>query len=151
MNLHLRPILSALLRNRTGALLVSIQIAVALAILVNAVYMVQQRVAKIGQPTGLDIDNLFVIRSAAFTPEFNVVAAIREDLDYLRSLKGVHAATATNAIPLSGGGSTTTLWSKMGVRTGGQEVATLEVDEHGIDTLGTPLIAGRNFRHEEIL
>ena len=39
MNLNIRPILSALLRNRTGALLVAFQIAIALAVLVNAVYI----------------------------------------------------------------------------------------------------------------
>ncbi len=52
----MRPILSALLRNRTGAVLVAIQIAIALAVLVNAVYIVKQRVDKIGRPTGMDTD-----------------------------------------------------------------------------------------------
>ena len=47
----MRPILSALLRNRTGAVLAAIQIAIALAILVNAVYIVKQRADKIGRPT----------------------------------------------------------------------------------------------------
>ena len=40
MNLNIRPILSALLRNRTGAVLVALQIAIALAVLVNALYIV---------------------------------------------------------------------------------------------------------------
>ena len=36
MSLNIRPILSSLLRNRTGAVLVALQIALALAILVDA-------------------------------------------------------------------------------------------------------------------
>ena len=44
MSLNIRPILSSLLRNRTGAVLVALQIALALAILVNATYIVKQRV-----------------------------------------------------------------------------------------------------------
>ena len=54
MSIPFRPIVSALLRNRTGALLVALQIAIALAVLVNAVYIVKQRVDKIGRPTGMD-------------------------------------------------------------------------------------------------
>ena len=41
---NIRPIASALWRNRTGALLVAFQIAIGLAVLVNAVYVVKQRV-----------------------------------------------------------------------------------------------------------
>jgi len=44
MSLNIRPILSSLLCNRTGAVLVALQIALALAILVNATYIVKQRV-----------------------------------------------------------------------------------------------------------
>ena len=36
MNLAVRPILSALLRNRTGAVLVALQVAIALAVLCGA-------------------------------------------------------------------------------------------------------------------
>ena len=42
--MEIRPILSALLRNRAGAILVALQIAITLAIVVNAVYVTQQRV-----------------------------------------------------------------------------------------------------------
>ena len=37
--MEIRPILSALLRNRAGAILVSLQIAITLAIVVNAVFL----------------------------------------------------------------------------------------------------------------
>ena len=54
MSLNVRPIVSALLRNRTGAVLVAMQVAIALAVLVNASYIVVQRVEKIRRPTGID-------------------------------------------------------------------------------------------------
>ena len=60
MNLNVRPILSALLRNRTGAVLVAMQIAIALAVLVNALYIVMQRIEKMRLPTGIDVDNVLV-------------------------------------------------------------------------------------------
>ena len=63
MNLNARPILSALLRNRTGALLVALQIALALAILVNAAYLVKQKLDAIHSPSGIDEANLFPLKS----------------------------------------------------------------------------------------
>jgi putative ABC transport system permease protein len=149
MNLHLRPILSSLLRNRTGAVLVALQVAIALAVLVNALYIVMQRTEKMGRPTGMDVANIFVVQSAGFTARFNVKSSIQEDLDYLRGLPGVIAATATNAIPLSGGGSSQALVTVAGRHTN-DSFAFYEVDEQGLDALGLHLVAGRNFRHEEI-
>ena len=49
MSLDLRPTLSALLRNRTGAVLVAAQVAIALAVLANAAYIVVQRIEKINR------------------------------------------------------------------------------------------------------
>ena len=53
--MEIRPILSALLRNRAGALLVALQIAITLAIVVNAVYLTHQRVSKISRDSGIDV------------------------------------------------------------------------------------------------
>lgn len=152
MNLHLRPIFSALRRNNTGAVLVAVQIAIALAVLVNAVYVVKQRVDKIGRPTGIDTPNLFAVASAGFTDRFNYEASVREDLAYLRGLDGVVDATASNSVPLSGGGSSVQLQVKPPpARATGNGVNYFEIDEHGLNTLGLKLVAGRDFRQDEIL
>jgi putative ABC transport system permease protein len=147
----IRPILSALLRNRTGAVLVAIQIAIALAILVNAVYIVKQRADKIGRPTGADTNNILVVSSSGFTRDYNTVGAIRDDLAYIRGVRGVIAATAINSIPLSSAGSSRTLANHpSGSFTDGENGQYFEIDEQGIDALGLHIIAGRNFRAEEI-
>src|SRR6187399_3349534 len=100
MSFHIRPIVSALLRNRTGAVLVSLQIAITLAVLVNSVYVVKQRWDIIHQPLGLDSDNMFMVMSGGFTRDFNHEAMMREDLSFLRSLDGVVAATVSTHFPL---------------------------------------------------
>lgn len=151
MSLHLRPIVSALLRNRTGAILVAIQIAIALAVLVNAVYIVKQRVDKMGRPTGMDIANIFVVSSSGFSNGYDNVAALRDDLAYLRGVSGVIAATSVNSVPLSQSGSATTLTNRPNDRVGGENGNSMEIDEQGIDALGLHLAAGRAFRREEIL
>ena len=52
--MELRPVISALGRNKVGALLIALQMAVTLAILCNALYIVQQRLALIARPSGVD-------------------------------------------------------------------------------------------------
>ncbi len=151
MSIPFRPIVSALLRNRTGALLVAIQISIALAVLVNAVYIVKLRVDKMNRPTGMDDANTFVVSSTGFARDFNYDATLREDLTYLRNIPGVIAATAVNAVPLSGGGSATNINKVPHDPAHGENGNYFSVDEHGLEALGLRLVAGRNFRADEIL
>jgi putative ABC transport system permease protein len=102
---NIRPIASALWRNRTGALLVAFQIAIGLAVLVNAIYVVKQRVEKIARPTGMDNANMIWVASAGFAKNYDYDASWREDLATLRGMPGIKAASLFSNIPLSGGGS----------------------------------------------
>jgi putative ABC transport system permease protein len=152
MNLNIRPILSSLMRNRTGAVLVALQIALALAILVNATYIVKQRVDSINRPTGLDDANTFAMESSGFTERYDHATSVRDDLAYFRGLSGVISATPTNGIPLSGNGEADTLYKSPDRKfSDAVDVYQYEVDEQGVQTLGAHIIAGRNFRKEEIL
>jgi putative ABC transport system permease protein len=150
---NLRPIASALWRNRTGALLVAFQIAIGLAVLVNAVYVVKQRVEKIGRPTGMDTANMIWVRSAGFAKDFDYEAAWREDLAVLRGLPGVKAASLFSNIPLSGGGSSSGYQAKPGKPNPKDTVPgnKYDVDEQAVAALGVKLIAGRPFEAQEIL
>ena len=150
MSLNIRPVLRALLRNRTGAVLVSVQVAIALAVLVNAAYITVQRFEKVHRPTGIDEQNIMVIESAGFTSRFRQGPSVQEDLAYLRGLRAVIAATASNAVPLASGGNNDSIVTRPEApRTG--YINDMEIDEQGLDALGVRLVAGRNFRHEEIL
>jgi putative ABC transport system permease protein len=152
MSLNIRPILSALLRNRTGAVLVALQIALALAILVNAAYVVKQRIDMLTAPTGVDDHNLFAIELEGFTQHYNFDTSLKEDLAYLRGLDGVVSASAANNVPEGGSGSSFFFY-KTPARRSADAVwgAVYEMDEHGLETLGSHLVAGRAFRKEEIL
>jgi len=152
MNLDIRPILSALLRNRTGAILVALQIALALAILVNATYVVSQRVKSINRPTGVDDANLFAMDVAGFTSRYDYASSVREDLDYLRRLDGVIAASVVGNVPLSGDSNSAPLFKTPERKTSDMVLAFMdEMDEQGLQTLGSHIIAGRAFRKDEIL
>ncbi|MBA3562626.1 MAG: ABC transporter permease [Gammaproteobacteria bacterium] len=148
--MEIRPILSALLRNRTGAVLIALQIAVTLAVVINAAHIVKQRLDLIGRPTGMDVANIFEVHSFDFAGEFNYRERVRGDLELLRNMPGVRAATVMNQVPLSGGGSSSGYFREP--EREGPEVAGnhFTVDEQAVDTLGVSLSAGRNFRLEEI-
>src|SRR5688572_3415594 len=152
MSGNLRQVVSALRHNRTGALLVAMQIAITLAVLVNAVYIVKQRFERTERPTGLDVENVFAVASAGFAQDFDYVATIREDLAYLRSVPGVLAVTASNAVPLSGGsGAMSSLATKPNDEKNSVRGGYFEVDEQGLAALGVKLVAGRPFEQSEVL
>ena len=109
ITMEIRPILSALLRNRAGAILVSLQIAITLAIVVNAIYVTQQRVEKIGRPSGIDDQNIFSFSVTGFEKDFDFQGMVREDMALLRQMPGVVDAAPIQQVPLSGSGSSTGL------------------------------------------
>jgi len=154
MHMEIRPIVSALLRSRTGAVLVALQIAITLAVLCNAAFIVQQRLAKMDRPSGYDEGNLVTLRVNTIEPKDRETgaAAIAADLRALRALPGVAGATATSALPLSGSGFG---WAYQRTTETNDPDATgaslITVDADGQQSFGLSLAAGRWFTPEEIV
>lgn len=142
--------ISAMMRSKTGPFLVALQIAVTLAIVINSVYIILQRVEKMNRDPGMDVDNVIVTYVRGFGADFDVVDSITNDIDLMKSIPGVVAATVSNHVPLSGSGSGT------GLRTVPDETiepistARYRWSEEGLDALGVELSRGRNFLPEEI-
>ncbi len=150
MRFDIRPTLSALLRNRTGAVLVAVQIAFTLAIVVNAVYIAERRLALIERPTGLDDQNIFVVSTAGFTSRFHYLPTVAADLAYLRGQPGVIAATTTESVPLSEGAWAVGLSGKPNDPRIRATPNIFLVDEQGLRALGVKLIVGRDFRATDV-
>lgn len=151
MKLNVRPILSAMLYNWVGPTLVAIQIAVVLAVLVNAVYFVKQRVERIERPTGMDLANVLVVRSVGFAEDYDHLATIREDVDFLKSVRGVTAVTAIDYPPLAGRGSSMGVMLVPEDQTNAVGTNYYEVTEDAVDALGLKLIAGRKFEKSDVV
>ena len=151
MSWNLRPAISATLRNRTGPLLAAIQIAIALAVLVNAIYIVHQRIEKMERPAGIDSANLFQINVQGFTSRYDAKAALREDLLYLRSLPGVVDASPASTVPTGWANQGGPIWTNPNAKGRPVLASVFSMDDHGLNALGAHLIAGRNFRPDEIL
>jgi len=143
--MDIKPILSSLRRSPTGAILVALQIALALAIVVNSLFIIVQRFEKVNRDPGIDVPNIFFVGWVPSSDSYQGEVTMREDLAVLRSLPGVAAATVVNAVPLSGGGSSTSVFTESNEKGRRADMNYFEVDEHGLDTFGVTLTEGRNF------
>ncbi|MCM2312623.1 MAG: ABC transporter permease [Steroidobacteraceae bacterium] len=143
--MDLKPILSTLRRSPTGTILVALQIALALAIVVNSLFIIAQRLERIGRDPGLDVANIFFVSFVPSSDSYRGEASMREDLQLLRSLPSVAAATVVNAVPLSGGGSSTSMFTEPDEKGRRADINYFQVDEHGLETFGVKLAEGRNF------
>lgn len=145
--MEIRPILSALLRTRTAPLLVVIQIALTLAILVNALYVVNLRQAVATRPSGIaaEADVFYVTaRPVRTVTHQEAMAQQQRDVEVLRALPGVTAASWTNQIPMSRSGSTSGFSLDRKQARQSIELATYFVPPGFADTLGLALVEGRD-------
>jgi putative ABC transport system permease protein len=140
-----------MMRNKTGAILIALQIAVTMAIMVNAISIMQEKDRMMSRPSGLDEHNLFSIASVGFAKDFNERVTIEEDLAALRAMPGVVNAIQSNAVPLSGSGWSMGLQTEPGAEIDGTGVGLYFVDEHGLDTYGVNLLAGENFSASDVV
>jgi putative ABC transport system permease protein len=143
-------ILRALRRNKVGAILIGLQIALTLAIVCNSLSVVQQFVQRMQEPTGIDEANIFTLASAWISDPADLEAQIKGDLAALRGLPGVVDATAVVSYPLDGGGYTAGLSLKPDQRTPTTAAAMYFTDEHGLAAFGFKLTAGRWFNANEV-
>jgi putative ABC transport system permease protein len=150
--MQIKPILSAMRHHKAGVILIALQIALTLAIVCNALFIIQQRLTHLTEPTGIDESNVFVISNqwATESSEQQADAKVRADMEAIRRLPSVRDASPTNSYPLRGSG-----WDDYIMLTPDQTQKTTDADiylgdEHLLDTLGVKLIAGRNFRSDEV-
>ena len=143
-------IIRALMRNKIGALLIALQIALTMTIIVNAIFMIQDRQSQMLRSSGIDEDNTFYLTNTIFKQNYNIQAGLQTDLNTLRKMPGVIDAIQINAIPLSGGGWSSGIQTEMGEDKDSIGTAIYMVDDHAINTLGLELIAGENFSQTDI-
>src|SRR5579859_7960944 len=104
--MHIKPILAALKRHKAGTVLIAMQIALTLAIVCNAMFIIHQRLVRMDKPSGVEESNLVVVQNEwAGKPAAGQIAALMAaDLDTLRKMPGVAHVYATNTYPLSSSG-----------------------------------------------
>lgn len=150
--MRVHPIISAMRRNKVGVILIALQMALTLAILCNALFLIHQRLHDSQRPSGIvnEADVLVVNNAWVGNPPDEKSLQLA-DLAGLRRLSGVVDASATYAVPLGGGG-----WGCSVRMAEDQQLATTwcsayQADEHARKVLGVRLLAGRWFTTSEFV
>jgi putative ABC transport system permease protein len=149
--MELHPTLSAMRRNKVGAIVIVVQTAITLAILCNSLFIIQQRLRSSERPTGLAEQDIFTMANQWVGNPTDLAAKLRADLAALRALPEVVDAYASNSYPLSGSGWNDSIMLEASDAHWAADAALYFTDEHGLATLGLKLVAGRNFEPAEII
>ena len=148
--MNILPILRALSRRKVGAVLIALQLALTVAILCNALNIIQQRVRHMQRPSGLDEANIFSFRNEFTGTSNDLSARIQADLAQLRSIPGVVDAAALHSFPLGGYGQATSVLLKPDQREPSAFAAEYLMTARAMQMLGLQLVAGRQFAPDEI-
>jgi putative ABC transport system permease protein len=108
--MEIRPILSALMRSKTGAILVALQVALSLAILANALHIVNVRQGVAGRPSGIGHEEQVVhigVRHLVKSGAADQLSLQKRETAAVRAVAGVTAAALVNQVPLSQSGMQT--------------------------------------------
>lgn len=149
--MDIRPILSTLLRHKTAATLIVLEIALTCAIVCNAVFLIATRLERMDRPTGMTDNEIVEIELSGIGRDDNPDVLAQRDLAALRAIPGVIAATRTNQIPFNNSS-----WNSSINLLKEQQDPTANASVYMGDTaflaaMGLELVAGRNFTAEEIL
>jgi putative ABC transport system permease protein len=159
MTVH--PILAALRKHKAGTVLIALQIVLTLAIVCNAVFIIGQRIDRVGRPTGLQEANLFLVTQQwVGAPSGDDPAGVekldtmlREDLAAIRTLPDVASVTPINSLPLLNSSWTGQMALKPGHDPGANaslHTAFYFADDQVVPTLGLRVVAGRAFNAGDI-
>lgn len=149
--MEIRPILSALMRSKVSMILIGLQVALTLAIVCNALFIISERLDRMHRPSGMNEADTFWFGSTGFGQGYDVKSVQQADLQLLRSMPGVADATSVISVPMSQGGWSSGVSLQPNQRTSTASTSMYMVDSHGLSTYGVKLVEGRDFKPEEVV
>jgi putative ABC transport system permease protein len=147
----IRTVLRALWQSPAGPLLLSAQVALSLMIFANVAYVIDARLEATESSTGMNLANVFWVRSHGEGKDYDQQSAVKFDLEYLRLLPGVIAACVSNAIPQTRAGLRSLVSPNQDLKENKREVFVYQSTDAIIDVLGLHLVRGRMFNADSVL
>jgi putative ABC transport system permease protein len=152
--MEIRPIFSALLRNKTGPLLVAMQIAISLAILANALHVVNLRLASAARPSGVANEAAVVhllTRTLQNQSHNELLAQRQRERAALAAMPGVESVATVNQMPVSRSGMSGSISRNRQQSDETAGAAIYYSPDSLIKTLGLRLLEGREFTQDDVI
>jgi len=150
--LNISPIFNAMLRNKSSVILMLLQVALTLAVVSNAAYIINERLELMQRNSGLDESQLFSFNIFTFDKAIDIQQQLELDENMLRAIPGVNDAVAINQVPLTGSGDSSGY--RVQIEESGAKIVQAGVyraDEHVLKTLGLTVIEGRDFTQDDVI
>ncbi len=149
--MSLPPIVASLTRHKLTVLLLVLQVTCTFAIVCNVVFMIAGRTSQLRQPSGLAEDELVLITSVGIDASTPPLARHDEDLNALRAIAGVRAATAVDTLPFNHNDWSNGIATSSDDNRGAQRVSASAFNgtPGELATLGLHLAEGRDFLSSE--
>lgn len=148
--MQLGLIAAQLMRNRTGPLLIVLQLALTLAIISNAIDLIGNRLASAQRPSGVIDEERLLTERFIRNSNTPLQPLIERDLHSLRSIPGVEAVSVVNQVPLGMSGWNTTVTASQATGAASHSAGMYFDDGSLVDTLGLRLIEGRTLSVDEV-
>ncbi|AUJ72285.1 MULTISPECIES: ABC transporter permease [unclassified Pseudoalteromonas] len=147
----LLPILKTLSKNKASPLLLVLQIALTFTILVNTIYMMVIKEQELTKPTGLTEQQLFSFSTNLEGTDEEKNAALDTDLADIRALASVESASTITSMPLTNWGRSLDVGFTPEEDERITHAGYYGSDDTIVDTLGLRVVAGRNFKYNDVI
>lgn len=149
--MEFRPILSTLLRHKTAAALIILEIALSCAIICNAMFLIGTRVSRINEASGIAENEIVRVQITSVGADDNADAQTHSDLAALRSLPGVKNATVLNQVPFVNSSWNSSVNMKKDQDRPTMNATVYMAEDQFVKTLGLRLLSGRDFTADEFI
>ena len=141
-----------MMRSKSSVMLIIMQIALTLAIVSNAAYIIHQRIHDMQRDTGIPEQQVIGFSMYFFDNQVDIIKQLQLDAQKLKTLPGVLEASAINSLPLSDGGSAWGVRNQLATD-GVKNITTgaFVGDTDLVSSLGQTVSRGRNFTAEDMI
>lgn len=149
------PILQTFRHNKGALVLAIAQISFTLAVLVNALVVIDTHRSRLAQDTGIAARSTVMVEvepvdRAYFTDTGRLQNDVQRQVERIRGLPGVEAVAHVASFPLSGEGAMQASWPEGGEEAKAVRHSVYAGDQSFLDAFGLKLVAGRAFSAEEV-
>lgn len=150
--LNISPIFNAMMRSKSSVLLIIMQIALTLAIVSNAAFIIKERIDDMQRDSGMPESEIIGFFMYFYDDAVNIADQLQLDQQKVLELPGVIEATAINQLPLSGSGDSWQFRNQLEKEGSKNLSAGVFLGNYNIaDVFGQKIVKGRNFRPDELV